>query len=172
MRCTKATSFLGNFHTAAWLTQSFIFAFIGYFFNDTGLLACEPFYSKPSYRILATCSLYFPTTMILMYCYGSSFHASRFRLVTPPPIATTPSSSSGKVNKYCSPTCYTRFQDDIDGTCLISYHREKLHCCNEVRLPRITSTNAMVRHCCEKFVMKLLRSCESDLLWECFWIHT
>lgn len=53
----------------------------GYYFNDTGLLACEPFYSKPSYRILATCSLYFPTTMILMYCYGSSFHASRFRLV-------------------------------------------------------------------------------------------
>lgn len=55
--------------------------YVGYYFNDTGLLACEPFYSKPSYRILATCSLYFPTTMILMYCYGSSFHASRFRLV-------------------------------------------------------------------------------------------
>lgn len=57
----------------------------GYYFNETGLLICEPFYSKPSYRILATCSLYFPTTMILMYCYGSSFHASRLRLVTATP---------------------------------------------------------------------------------------
>lgn len=46
-------------------------------------MACEPFYSKPSYRILATCALYFPTTMILMYCYGSSFHMSRFRLNDP-----------------------------------------------------------------------------------------
>lgn len=61
--------------------------FSGYYFNETGLLICEPFYSKPSYRILATCSLYFPTTMILMYCYGSSFHASRLRLVIATPSA-------------------------------------------------------------------------------------
>lgn len=46
-------------------------------------MACEPFYSKPSYRILSTCALYFPTTMVLMYCYGSSFHMSRFRLNDP-----------------------------------------------------------------------------------------
>lgn len=66
----------------------FPFAFSsGYYFNETGLLICEPFYSKPSYRILATCSLYFPTTMILMYCYGSSFHASRLRLVIATPSA-------------------------------------------------------------------------------------
>lgn len=71
----------------------------GYYFNSTGLLVCEPFYSQPSYRILATCSLYFPTTMILMYCYGSSFHASNFRLMATPPAATTPSSTSEKVSK-------------------------------------------------------------------------
>lgn len=63
----------------------FILYIPGYYFNETGLLVCEPFYSKPSYRILATCSLYFPTTMILMYCYGSSFHASRFRFVVSTP---------------------------------------------------------------------------------------
>lgn len=63
------------------------FLAIGYYFNETGLLICEPFYSKPAYRILATCSLYFPTTMILMYCYGSSFHASRLRLVIATPSA-------------------------------------------------------------------------------------
>uniref|UniRef100_A0A182WFM0 G-protein coupled receptors family 1 profile domain-containing protein n=1 Tax=Anopheles minimus TaxID=112268 RepID=A0A182WFM0_9DIPT len=54
----------------------------GYYFNKTGLLACEPFYSKSSYRILSSCALYFPTTMVLMYCYGSSFHANRYRLAT------------------------------------------------------------------------------------------
>ncbi|XP_059607792.1 trace amine-associated receptor 1 [Phlebotomus argentipes] len=52
----------------------------GYYYNSTGLLACEPFYSRASFRILATCALYFPTTMVLMYCYGSSFHTSRLRL--------------------------------------------------------------------------------------------
>lgn len=66
------------------------FLITGYYFNSTGLLVCEPFYAKASYRILSTCLLYFPTTMVLMYCYGSSFHASRFRLSAPLP-ATTPS---------------------------------------------------------------------------------
>lgn len=61
----------------------FVFRPTGYYFNNTGLMACEPFYSKPSYRILSTCALYFPTTMVLMYCYGSSFHMSRFRLNDP-----------------------------------------------------------------------------------------
>ncbi|XP_055312764.1 5-hydroxytryptamine receptor 1D [Sitodiplosis mosellana] len=74
-----------------WTLCLTVFGFLvlpkGYYFNETGLLICEPFYSKPSYRILATCSLYFPTTMILMYCYGSSFHASRLRLVIATPSA-------------------------------------------------------------------------------------
>lgn len=62
--------------------KSLFFSYTGYYFNSTGLLACEPFFSKPSYRILATCAFYFPTTMVLMYCYGSSFHANRYRLAT------------------------------------------------------------------------------------------
>ncbi|CAD7089337.1 unnamed protein product [Hermetia illucens] len=70
--------------SATWVMSLTVFGMLvlpkGYYFNGTGLMACEPFYSKPSYRILATCALYFPTTMILMYCYGSSFHMSRFRL--------------------------------------------------------------------------------------------
>uniref|UniRef100_A0A1A9WXJ0 G-protein coupled receptors family 1 profile domain-containing protein n=1 Tax=Glossina brevipalpis TaxID=37001 RepID=A0A1A9WXJ0_9MUSC len=70
-----------------WIISLTIFGFLvlpkGYYFNNTGLMACEPFFSKPSYRILATCAFYFPTTMVLMYCYGSSFHMSRFRLNDP-----------------------------------------------------------------------------------------
>ncbi|KAI5741676.1 hypothetical protein M8J76_015998 [Diaphorina citri] len=52
----------------------------GYYHNSTGLLACDPFYPRPSFRILAACLFYFPTTMLLMYCYGSAFHVNRLRL--------------------------------------------------------------------------------------------
>lgn len=31
------------------------------------------------FRILACCAYYFPTTMALMYCYGSGFHVSKAR---------------------------------------------------------------------------------------------
>lgn len=30
-------------------------------------------------RILSCCAYYFPTTMALMYCYGSGFHVSKTR---------------------------------------------------------------------------------------------
>lgn len=52
----------------------------GYYFNPTGMMACEPFYTRASIRILAACGFYFPTTMILMYCYGSAFHVNKLRL--------------------------------------------------------------------------------------------
>ncbi|RZF46829.1 hypothetical protein LSTR_LSTR008061 [Laodelphax striatellus] len=52
----------------------------GYYFNLSGLAACDPFYRRPSFRILAACLFYFPTTMMLMYCYGSAFHVNKLRL--------------------------------------------------------------------------------------------
>ncbi|KAG8332170.1 trace amine-associated receptor 9 [Homalodisca vitripennis] len=51
-----------------------------YYFNMTGLAACDPFYTRASLRILAACIFYFPTTMVLMYCYGSAFHVNKLRL--------------------------------------------------------------------------------------------
>jgi len=51
----------------------------GYFYNSNGLMACEPFYQRPSLRILAACLYYFPTTMALMYFYGSALHVDRLR---------------------------------------------------------------------------------------------
>lgn len=50
-----------------------------YFYNGNGLMACEPFYQRPSLRILAACLFYFPTTMALMYFYGSALHMDRLR---------------------------------------------------------------------------------------------
>lgn len=68
-----------------WITSLTLFAAMvlprgGYYFNGTGLLACDPFFSRASLRILSSCSFYFPTTMILMYCYGSAFHVNKLRL--------------------------------------------------------------------------------------------
>lgn len=48
----------------------------GYYFNDSGLLACDIFYIRPSFRILSACMFYFPATMLFMYCYGSLYHFS------------------------------------------------------------------------------------------------
>jgi hypothetical protein len=68
-----------------WVTSVTLFAVMvlprgGYYFNPTGLLACDPFFTRPSLRILSSCLFYFPTTMILMYCYGSAFHVNKLRL--------------------------------------------------------------------------------------------
>lgn len=68
-----------------WILSVTLFAVLvlprgGYYFNATGMIACEPFYSQASIRILAACGFYFPTTMILMYCYGSAFHVNKLRL--------------------------------------------------------------------------------------------
>lgn len=68
-----------------WITSVTVFSMLvlprgGYYFNATGMMACEPFYPRASIRILAACGFYFPTTMILMYCYGSAFHVNKLRL--------------------------------------------------------------------------------------------
>ncbi|KAJ8979597.1 hypothetical protein NQ317_019485, partial [Molorchus minor] len=68
-----------------WIMSVTVFSILvlprgGYYFNPTGMMACEPFYSRASIRILAACGFYFPTTMILMYCYGSAFHVNKLRL--------------------------------------------------------------------------------------------
>lgn len=91
--------FMNLFSSLFYFSTFFLFSSSsGYYFNSTGLLACEPFYNKPSYRILASCAFYFPTTMVLMYCYGSSFHANRFRLAsTASSTFTTPAAITEKV---------------------------------------------------------------------------
>ena len=49
----------------------------GFHFNSNGLMVCEPYYLANDALILAACLFYFPTTMALMYCYGTIFHDSR-----------------------------------------------------------------------------------------------
>ncbi|KAF4518382.1 hypothetical protein B566_EDAN007110 [Ephemera danica] len=73
--------------SVTWVTSVTLYAAMvlprrygGFHFNATGLHACEPWYPRASLRILASCLLYFPTTMVLMYCYGSAFHVNKLRL--------------------------------------------------------------------------------------------
>ncbi|XP_072396800.1 trace amine-associated receptor 1 isoform X1 [Diabrotica undecimpunctata] len=72
----------------------------GFYFNPTGMVACEPFYSRASTRILVACGFYFPTTMILMYCYGSAFHVNKLRL--------RKSMTTGRGNSVQSPEEYAQ----------------------------------------------------------------
>ncbi|KAB7505372.1 hypothetical protein Anas_11443 [Armadillidium nasatum] len=44
------------------------------FFFNTNSGACEVFPSSHARLTFAGCFLYFPTTMIMMYCYGTAFH--------------------------------------------------------------------------------------------------
>ncbi|EFN81772.1 Beta-3 adrenergic receptor, partial [Harpegnathos saltator] len=71
--------------STTWIASVAIFGVLvlprgGYYFNGSGLLACDPFFARASLRILACCCFYFPTTMVLMYCYGSAFHVNKLRL--------------------------------------------------------------------------------------------
>ncbi|XP_014606920.1 PREDICTED: trace amine-associated receptor 9 isoform X1 [Polistes canadensis] len=71
--------------STTWIASLAIFGALvlprgGYYFNSSGLLACDPFFARASLRILACCCFYFPTTMVLMYCYGSAFHVNKLRL--------------------------------------------------------------------------------------------
>ncbi len=49
----------------------------GFHFNVNGLMICEPYYLSNNALILASCVFYFPTTMALMYCYGTIFHSTK-----------------------------------------------------------------------------------------------
>ncbi|XP_076057397.1 trace amine-associated receptor 8c isoform X2 [Oratosquilla oratoria] len=48
-----------------------------FYFNHNGNFSCEPFHTANSRVILVACTVYFPTTMVTMYCYGTVFHLAR-----------------------------------------------------------------------------------------------
>ncbi|XP_042866236.1 trace amine-associated receptor 1-like [Penaeus japonicus] len=51
-----------------------------FYFNHLGSQSCEPFHTVNSKIIIVACAVYFPTTMITMYCYGTVFHVARTSL--------------------------------------------------------------------------------------------
>ncbi|XP_044738765.1 probable serine/threonine-protein kinase DDB_G0282963 [Chrysoperla carnea] len=91
---TPISSYTGGSSSHSSSKQHVSQQIVGYYFNKTGSLSCEPYYYKSSYRILIACCFYFPTTMILMYCYGSAFHVNKLRLKK----YTIQSSNSNNIN--------------------------------------------------------------------------
>lgn len=68
--CTRDIIFAAPFYTSARVRRA------NYRFSEPE----NALYCNSCFRILACCSFYFPTTMVLMYCYGSAFHVNKLRL--------------------------------------------------------------------------------------------
>ena len=52
----------------------------GFHVNINGLMVCEPYFLSNRILILSAYLFYFPTTMVLMYCYGTVFHSTKAKL--------------------------------------------------------------------------------------------
>ena len=54
---------------------------IGFHFNVNGLMICEAYFRSNVALVLTADFFYFPTTMILMYCYGTGMLIWVFRML-------------------------------------------------------------------------------------------
>ena len=54
---------------------------IGFHFNVNGLMICEAYFRSNVALVLTADFFYFPTTMILMYCYGTGMLKWVFRML-------------------------------------------------------------------------------------------
>ena len=57
-----------------------VFAMNGFYFSVSAFSVCEPHYRSVQMLILTSCIFYFPTTMTLMYCYGTIYHSQKLKL--------------------------------------------------------------------------------------------
>ncbi|XP_071528959.1 trace amine-associated receptor 8c isoform X2 [Panulirus ornatus] len=48
-----------------------------FYFNHISSHSCEPYHTLNAKMIMVACAVYFPTTMVTMYCYGTVFHMAR-----------------------------------------------------------------------------------------------
>ena len=68
-----------------WLASIFIYTFIvfhphGYYLSISSFSVCEPYYRSLRMLVLTSCIFYFPTTMLLMYCYGTIYQSQRLKM--------------------------------------------------------------------------------------------
>ena len=84
----------------------------GYHFNVNGLMVCEPYFLSNRILILSAYLFYFPTTMVLMYCYGTVFHSTKAKLrykqvlFSTFPCAVTGTNAAKRVTKVIKRTKY------------------------------------------------------------------
>ena len=68
-----------------WLTSTIIYSIIvfnppGYYISISSFSVCEPYYRSLRMLVLTSCIFYFPTTMVLMYCYGTIYHSQKLKM--------------------------------------------------------------------------------------------
>jgi uncharacterized BrkB/YihY/UPF0761 family membrane protein len=68
-----------------WLTSIFIYSIIvfhphGFYLSISSFSVCEPYYRSLRMLVLTSCIFYFPTTMLLMYCYGTIYQSQKLKM--------------------------------------------------------------------------------------------
>ena len=68
-----------------WLVSVLIYGFIvfhphGYYLSISSFSVCEPYYRSLRMLVLTSCIFYFPTTMLLMYCYGTIYQSQKLKI--------------------------------------------------------------------------------------------
>lgn len=78
---------------------SLVLPFSAFDYMNDGLAGCEPVPQSGVLMLTSTCLLYFPTTMILLYIYGTIFHSNGAA------VKASASAADGKIaacNDQCS----------------------------------------------------------------------
>ena len=75
---------------------------IGFHFNVNGLMICEAYFRSNVALVLTADFFYFPTTMILMYCYGTGMLKWVFRMLFHFFLLSIPGKIGGSIGKEFS----------------------------------------------------------------------
>ena len=62
------------------LYAAIVFLRSGFYLSTSAFSVCEPHYESVQVLILTSCVFYFPTTMLLMYCYGTIYHSQKLKM--------------------------------------------------------------------------------------------
>ena len=57
-----------------------VFPYHGFFLSITSFSVCEPHYHSLRMLVFSSCTFYFSTTMVLMYCYGTIYHSQKLKM--------------------------------------------------------------------------------------------
>ena len=68
-----------------WLTSITIYSTIvlsphGFYLSISSFSVCEPYFRSLRMLVLTSCIFYFPTTMVLMYSYGTIYHSQKLKM--------------------------------------------------------------------------------------------
>ena len=68
-----------------WLTSITLYMMIvfylhGFYLSISSFSVCEPYYHSLRMLVFSSCIFYFPTTMVLMYCYGTIYHSQKLKM--------------------------------------------------------------------------------------------